>query len=64
MALSNSSRRQNLCRSRKVEIGRRVACIGAGNTAIDVVTAARRLNAETVYVDLPARPGRDAGFPL
>jgi glutamate synthase (NADPH/NADH) small chain len=34
----------------QVEIGRRVACIGAGNTAIDVVTAARRLNAETVYV--------------
>jgi glutamate synthase (NADPH/NADH) small chain len=27
-----------------------VACIGAGNTAIDVVTAARRLNAEAVYV--------------
>jgi glutamate synthase (NADPH/NADH) small chain len=34
----------------QVEIGRRVACIGAGNTAIDVVTAARRLNAEAVYV--------------
>jgi dihydropyrimidine dehydrogenase (NAD+) subunit PreT len=33
-----------------VEIGRRVACIGAGNTAIDVVTAARRLGAETVYL--------------
>jgi len=31
-------------------IGRRVACIGAGNTAIDVVTAARRLGAETVYI--------------
>src|SRR5579862_5133700 len=27
----------------QIEIGRRVACIGAGNTAIDVVTAARRL---------------------
>ena len=27
-----------------------MACIGAGNTAIDVVTAARRLGAETVYL--------------
>jgi dihydropyrimidine dehydrogenase (NAD+) subunit PreT len=35
---------------RDVEVGRRVACIGAGNTAIDVVTAARRLGAETVYL--------------
>jgi dihydropyrimidine dehydrogenase (NAD+) subunit PreT len=35
---------------REVEIGRRVACIGAGNTAIDVVTAARRLGAEIVYL--------------
>jgi dihydropyrimidine dehydrogenase (NAD+) subunit PreT len=35
---------------REVEIGRRVACIGAGNTAVDVVTAARRLGAETVYL--------------
>jgi glutamate synthase (NADPH/NADH) small chain len=34
----------------QVKIGRRVACIGAGNTAIDVVTAARRLGAETVYL--------------
>jgi len=33
-----------------VEVGRCVACIGAGNTAIDVVTAARRLGAETVYL--------------
>ena len=33
-----------------VEVGRRVACIGAGNTAIDVVTAARRLGAEAVYL--------------
>jgi dihydropyrimidine dehydrogenase (NAD+) subunit PreT len=33
-----------------VPIGRRIACIGAGNTAIDVVTAARRLGAETVYL--------------
>jgi dihydropyrimidine dehydrogenase (NAD+) subunit PreT len=34
----------------KITVGRRVACIGAGNTAIDVVTAARRLAAETVYL--------------
>lgn len=34
----------------KVEVGRRVACIGGGNTAIDVVTAARRLGAEIVYM--------------
>ena len=27
-----------------------MACIGAGNTAIDVVTAARRLGAEAVYL--------------
>jgi dihydropyrimidine dehydrogenase (NAD+) subunit PreT len=34
----------------QVSIGRRIACIGGGNTAIDVVTAARRLGAETVYL--------------
>jgi dihydropyrimidine dehydrogenase (NAD+) subunit PreT len=34
----------------EIEVGRRVACIGAGNTGIDVVTAARRLGAETVYL--------------
>jgi dihydropyrimidine dehydrogenase (NAD+) subunit PreT len=34
----------------EVEVGRRVACIGAGNTAIDVVTAAKRLGAEVVYL--------------
>jgi dihydropyrimidine dehydrogenase (NAD+) subunit PreT len=34
----------------EIETGRRVACIGAGNTAVDVVTAARRLGAETVYL--------------
>jgi glutamate synthase (NADPH/NADH) small chain len=33
-----------------VDVGRRVAVIGAGNTAIDVVTAARRLGAEFVYL--------------
>ncbi|HXW63299.1 MAG TPA: NAD(P)-dependent oxidoreductase [Candidatus Acidoferrales bacterium] len=34
----------------EIDVGRRVACVGAGNTAIDVVTAARRLGAETVYL--------------
>jgi len=33
-----------------VAIGRRVAVIGGGNTAIDCVTAARRLGAEEVYM--------------
>ena len=44
-----------------VSVGRRVACIGAGNTAIDVVTAAKRLGAEIVHLiyrrgeqDMPA----------
>ncbi|HWF38823.1 MAG TPA: NAD(P)-dependent oxidoreductase [Candidatus Acidoferrales bacterium] len=47
----------------KVDVGRRVACIGAGNTAIDVVTAARRLGAEAIYLiyrrgesEMPAFP--------
>jgi len=35
---------------REIEVGKRVACIGAGNTAIDVVTASRRLGAEVVYL--------------
>jgi dihydropyrimidine dehydrogenase (NAD+) subunit PreT len=34
----------------EVRVGRRVACIGAGNTAIDVVTAARRLGAGSVHL--------------
>jgi len=34
----------------QVHIAKRVAVIGAGNTAIDVVTAARRLGAEDVYM--------------
>jgi glutamate synthase (NADPH/NADH) small chain len=41
-----------------IDIGRRVAVIGAGNTAIDCVTAARRLNAESVY--LIYRRGEDS----
>jgi dihydropyrimidine dehydrogenase (NAD+) subunit PreT len=34
----------------KVEVGRRVAVIGAGNTAIDAVTEAKRLGAEEVMI--------------
>lgn len=33
-----------------VQVAKRVAVIGGGNTAIDVVTAARRLGAEEVYL--------------
>ena len=45
----------------QLTIGRRIACIGAGNTAIDVVTAAKRLGADVVHLiyrrgekDMPA----------
>lgn len=34
----------------QVEVGRRVAVIGGGNTAIDAATAAHRLGAEAVYM--------------
>jgi dihydropyrimidine dehydrogenase (NAD+) subunit PreT len=34
----------------QVQVAKRVAVIGAGNTAIDVVTAARRLGADAVYM--------------
>ena len=34
----------------QVEVAKNVAVIGAGNTAIDVVTAAKRLGAEKVYM--------------
>jgi dihydropyrimidine dehydrogenase (NAD+) subunit PreT len=42
----------------QVDVGLRVAVIGAGNTAVDVVTAARRLGAESVY--LIYRRGEDS----
>jgi glutamate synthase (NADPH/NADH) small chain len=42
----------------QIDVGQRVAVIGAGNTAIDTVTAARRLGAETVY--LIYRRGEDS----
>ena len=47
--MNSSSGRKSLPFA-QVAVGRRVACIGAGNTAIDVVTAARRLGAEAVYL--------------
>ena len=34
----------------EVQVGRRIACIGAGNTAIDVVTAAKRLGSDSVHL--------------
>ncbi|HEV2351550.1 MAG TPA: NAD(P)-dependent oxidoreductase [Terriglobia bacterium] len=42
--------RTKIERFENIDVGKRVAVIGAGNTAIDCVTAARRLNAETVYM--------------
>jgi dihydropyrimidine dehydrogenase (NAD+) subunit PreT len=42
----------------QIDVGQRVAVIGAGNTAIDAVTAARRLSAELVY--LIYRRGEDS----
>ncbi|HEY6292546.1 MAG TPA: NAD(P)-dependent oxidoreductase [Terriglobia bacterium] len=42
----------------QIDVGPRVAVIGAGNTAIDAVTAARRLGAESVY--LIYRRGEDS----
>jgi dihydropyrimidine dehydrogenase (NAD+) subunit PreT len=50
--------RTKIERFETIDVGKRVAVIGAGNTAIDCVTAARRLNAETVY--LVYRRGADS----
>src|SRR5258708_18780008 len=46
----------------QVEIAKRVAVIGAGNTAIDVVTAARRLGAEEVYMVYRRSPEEMSAF--
>ncbi len=46
----------------QVRVGRRVAVIGAGNTAIDVVTAARRLGAEEVYLVYRRGPEEMSAF--
>lgn len=45
-----------------VEVGKRVAVIGGGNTAIDVVTAAKRLGAETVYMVYRRGPEQMSAF--
>lgn len=46
----------------QVQVARRVAVIGAGNTAIDVVTAARRLGAEEVYMVYRRSPEEMSAF--
>ena len=46
----------------EVEVGKRVAVIGGGNTAIDVVTAAKRLGAETVYMVYRRGPAEMSAF--
>src|SRR5947209_153480 len=46
----------------QVEVAKRVAVIGAGNTAIDVVTAARRLGAEEVYMVYRRSPEEMSAF--
>jgi glutamate synthase (NADPH/NADH) small chain len=46
----------------QVMVARRVAVIGAGNTAIDVVTAARRLGAEEVYMVYRRGPQEMSAF--
>jgi glutamate synthase (NADPH/NADH) small chain len=46
----------------EVRIARRIAVIGGGNTAIDVVTAARRLGAEEVYMVYRRGPEEMSAF--
>lgn len=46
----------------QVEVAKRVAVIGAGNTAIDVVTAAKRLGAEEVYMVYRRSPQEMTAF--
>ncbi len=45
-----------------IVIGRRIAVIGGGNTAIDVVTAAHRLGAEEVYMVYRRGPEEMSAF--
>ena len=45
-----------------VQIAKRIAVIGGGNTAIDVVTAARRLGAEEVYMVYRRGPAEMSAF--
>ena len=46
----------------EMQIARRIAVIGGGNTAIDVVTAARRLGAEEVYMIYRRGPEEMSAF--
>ena len=46
----------------QVQVARRIAVIGGGNTAIDVVTAARRLGAEEVYMVYRRSPQEMSAF--
>ncbi len=46
----------------EIEIGRRVAVIGGGNTAVDVVTAAKRLGADEVYMVYRRGPEEMSAF--
>ncbi len=46
----------------EIAVARRVAVIGGGNTAIDVVTAARRLGAEEVYMVYRRSPEEMSAF--
>ncbi len=46
----------------QVQVTKRVAVIGGGNTAIDVVTAARRLGAEEVYMVYRRGPEEMSAF--
>ncbi len=46
----------------EVQLAKRIAVIGGGNTAIDVVTAARRLGAEEVYMVYRRGPAEMSAF--
>src|SRR5215831_12639835 len=46
----------------EVQLAKRIAVIGGGNTAIDVVTAARRLGAEEVYMVYRRSPEEMSAF--
>jgi dihydropyrimidine dehydrogenase (NAD+) subunit PreT len=46
----------------EVQIAKRIAVIGGGNTAIDVVTAARRLGAQEVYMVYRRSPEEMSAF--
>ena len=46
----------------EIQVAKRIAVIGGGNTAIDVVTAARRLGAEEVYMVYRRGPEEMSAF--